>query len=253
MSTNQVIDQPRTPSLSNQTQTLTTEPTLAIPPGYRGAVRFGANWTLIISPYMILYFIIVLIIGLGDSAGIEQILEFAGTAPAAFGATVLLDGLFHVLFFLTAATLFAVLRLRWPVRASLIMVCGVWQMLMGFTKGFSSFLIFTSLGAAYVAGDAALRVTFIPAAMAMDGLRQALQQMDSFGVAVIWIIISLLPPSSALPRAVRWLGWILAFALLGPDPGFLLVILLSPIWLFLLGRWLKHLPSANDSIDRATV
>jgi len=141
---------------------------------------------------------------------------------------------------------------RWPVRASLILVCGAWQMLIGFTKGLSSLLMFTSLGTAYIASDAALRMTFIPAAMATEGLRQALQQMDSFGVAVIWIIISLLPPNTTMPRAVRWLGWILAFALLGPDPGFLLVILLSPIWLFLLGRWMKRLSRADESIGIAT-
>jgi hypothetical protein len=174
-------------------------------------------------------------------------LEIAGTMPAVLGATVLLDGLFHVLFFVTVATLYAVLRVRWPVRASLLLVCGAWQMLMGATKAYSSLFTFTSLGAAYVAGDAALRATFIPAAMAADGLRQALQQMDSFGVAVIWIIISLFPSASALPRAVRWLGWMLAFALMGPDPGFLLVLLLGPVWMFLLGRWLKRLPVAEVS------
>ena len=152
MSTNHIIDQPHTPIRSNQGRATTAEPTLAIPPGYRRAIRFGANWTLSISPYMILYFIMVLAIGAGDSGSIEQTLEFAGRSPAAFGATVLLDGLFHVLFFVTATTLFAVLRLRWPVRASLILVCGAWQMLIGFTKGLSSFLIFTSLGAAYVTG-----------------------------------------------------------------------------------------------------
>jgi hypothetical protein len=121
-------------------------------------------------------------------------------------------------------------------------------MIIGFTKALSSLYTFTSLGDAYVAADAALQAAFIPAAIAADGLRQALQEMDSFGVAVIWIIISLLPPESGLPRAVRWLGWVLAFALLGPDPGFLLVILLGPVWMFLLGRWLLRLPAGDESI-----
>jgi hypothetical protein len=40
---------------------------------------------------------------------------------------------------------------------------------------------------------------------------------------------------------VRWLGWIMTLGILTPDPGFLLVVLLSPFWLFMLGRWMKRL------------
>ncbi len=35
-----------------------------VPPGYERAVRFGAYWTMIISPYMILYLILVILSGL---------------------------------------------------------------------------------------------------------------------------------------------------------------------------------------------
>jgi len=246
MSLNQGIDQPTAPTLfSTESRATTMTSSLDIPPGYRRAIRFGANWTLITSPYMILYLILVFAVGLNESAGVGQVLEFAGTSPVPFGATILLDGLFHVLAFVTFVTLFAVLRWRWPVRASLILVCGAWQMIVGFTKALSSFITFTSLGAAYVAGDAALRATLVPVATGADGLRQALQLMDSYGVALIWVIISLLPRESGLPRAVRWLGWILAFALIGPDPGFLLVILLSPVWAVLVGLWLKRLLAAK--------
>ena len=62
MSFNQIIDQPRTPGLAQATGNPTAEPPLSIPPGYLRAIRLGANWTLIISPYMILYFIMVLVI-----------------------------------------------------------------------------------------------------------------------------------------------------------------------------------------------
>ena len=62
MSFNQIIDQPRTPGLAQATGNPTAEPPLAIPPGYVRASRLGANWTLIISPYMILYFLMVLVI-----------------------------------------------------------------------------------------------------------------------------------------------------------------------------------------------
>jgi len=245
MSANHIIDQSNTPTcFSQERQAMTTTASLPIPPGYQRAIQFGANWTLITSPYLILYFVIVLMIGLGDSEGIGKTLAFAGTSPIAFGTTVLLDGLFHVLFMVTAVTLFAVLRVRWPVRASLILVGGTWQMLMGFTKTLSTLYTFTSLGAAYLAGDTALRATLLPVAIGADGLRQALQQMDSFGVAIVWILLAVLPPDSMLPRAVRWLGWILAIALLGPDPGFLFVLLLGPVWLFLTGRWLKSLLAA---------
>ena len=51
------------------------------------------------------------------------------------------------------------------------------------------------------------------------------------------------PPGYA--RAVRWLGWIMALALLLPDPSFLAVVLLSPVWAFLLGRWLVRLAPAQ--------
>ena len=222
-----------------------SESLIEIPPGYQRGIRFGANWTLFISPYLILYFIMVIAIEGASSDDIGQTLELAGKSPVAFGATVLLDGLFHVLFFVTVVTLFTALRLNWPVRASLILVCGAWQMLMGFTKALSSLLTFTQLGAAYIAGDATLRAMLLPVAAGEYGLWQALQWMDSLGVMAIWIIVSLLPPSAGLPRPVRWLGWIMALAILSPDPAFLLVILLSPVWLFLLGRWLKRLLSAR--------
>ena len=101
---------------------------IEIPPGYHRAIRFGANWTMITSPYLLLYFIAIAVSGGADSLSgdIGKTLEMAGKSPAVFGATVLLDGLFHVLFFVTAVTLFAALRLRWPVRASLILVVGAW-------------------------------------------------------------------------------------------------------------------------------
>lgn len=226
---------------------MTAESIIEIPPGYHRWIRLGANWTLITSPYLLLYFILFLAIG-GESSisgEIAQTLEIAGKQPVVFGATVLLDGLFHVVFFVTVVTLFAAFRLRWPVRASLLLVAGAWQMIMGFTKGLSSLYTFTSLGDAYVAGDAALRATLLAVAAGEFGLRSALQDMDTYGVMAILIIVSLIPADGAVPRAVRWLGWILTLAFLSPGPSFLVVVLLLPIWLFLIGRWLKRLLPAR--------
>ena len=212
-----------------------------IPSGYERWVRLGANWTMIISPYMILYFIMVFVIGLGDDSGIASTLEFAGRSPLAFRATTLLDGLFHALFFITVVTVYMMIREVWPVRAGLLLVCGAWQMLMGFTKGLIASYVFPQLGAAYLTADPRLRASLIPMAGAMDGLRTALQWMDSLGVMFVWVIISLLPRSANLPRGVRWLGWIMVIAIVSPDPAFVLVVLLSPFWLFRLGRWMKRL------------
>jgi hypothetical protein len=250
MSTNHIIEHPSALSLSGEaSRAMAGTSRLEIPPGYQRAIRFGANWTLITSPYRILFLVVVLAIGGAaiDWEDIGQVLEIAGTSPVAFGAPLVFAGLFHVLFFVTVVTLFAALRVRWPVRASLLLVCGAWETIMVCTMLLHWFFTLTSLGTAYVAGDAALRATLIPAATAADGLRQAFHQMNSFGLAIIWIMISLLPFESGLPRAVRWLGGILALALFAPDPSFALVIVLNPIWMFLLGRWLKRLPTADES------
>jgi len=198
-----------------------------IPSGYERWVRFGANWTMIISPYLILYFIMVVVLGAVDDANnIAGTLEFAGKSPVPYIAVVFLDGLFDALAFITFLTLFTMLRVAFPVQANLILVCGAWQMLMGFTKGLIASYVFPGLG-------------------------MALQWMDSLGVMFGWILVSLLPQSSDLPRPIRWLGWIMAFGILVPEtlfPGFLLVILLSPPWLFLLGRWMKRLTFSPSAI-----
>src|ERR1041385_7277283 len=115
-----------------------------IPSGYERWIRFGANWTMIISPYMILYFILVIALkgGGDDTSNFATLLESAGRSPSPFIAIVFLDGLFHALAFMTFATLFSALRVTYPVQANLILVCGAWQMLMGFTKGLIASYVF---------------------------------------------------------------------------------------------------------------
>jgi hypothetical protein len=201
---------------------------------------------MLISPYLILYFVLVFALG-GASMGSSSVgatLQFAGKSLLVFGAIIVLDGLFHVLFFVTVVTLFAALRSRWPVRASLLLVFGAWQMVVGFTKALSSWCTFMHLGAAYVGGGETLRETLLPVAAGEFGLRDALQWMDSLGVLAVWLRVSLLPAVAGLPRAVRWLGWVMVVAILSPGPAFLAVVLLSLPWLLPLGRWLKGLPVA---------
>ena len=136
-----------------------------IPSGYQRVLRFGALWTMIISPYLVLYFILIILIGgLSDKSDMAQALEIAGRSPLAFDAMVLLDGLFHVLFIVTVVTLFTILRLNWPARATLILTAGVWQMLMGFTKAMISMMSFNQLSAAYIHADPALQNFLIPVA-----------------------------------------------------------------------------------------
>jgi hypothetical protein len=162
---------------------------------------------MLISPYLILYFVFVFAVG-GASIGSSDVgatLELAGKSPLEFGAIVVLDGLFHVLFFATVVTLFAALRSRWPVRASLLLVFGAWQMTVGFTKALSSWFTFAHLGAAYVGGEESLRETLLPVAAGEYGLRDALQWMDSLGVLAVWLSVSLLPSGAGLPA--RCAGW----------------------------------------------
>jgi len=169
---------------------MSTSSIFQIPSGYERGIRFGANWTMAISPYLILNFILNIIPeGSNGSEGIAATLEFAGKSPLAYKAFVLVDGLFHALFFITTVTLFAMLRSAFPVRASLILVCGAWQMITGYTKGLMSSYIFTGLGAAYLPysrcnaarhahsrGECRERFTICPA---IDGFFGSNVRMDS--------------------------------------------------------------------------
>src|SRR4051812_42849935 len=94
---------------------MSPQTTLEIPLGYERWIRYGANWTLLIRPYLILSFVLIFAIG-GAAIGVgsRATLELAGKSPFVFGTAVMLDGFFHVLFFPTVGTLFTALRLRWP-------------------------------------------------------------------------------------------------------------------------------------------
>lgn len=68
-----------------------TESRIEIPSGYQRAIRFGANWTMVISPYSILNLIVIFAVGFasGTAGDMGQTLEFAGKSPVAYGTAVL--------------------------------------------------------------------------------------------------------------------------------------------------------------------
>jgi hypothetical protein len=137
---------------------------------------------------------------------------------------------------------FAVLRRGFPVRATLIVVAAAWQLVVGFTKALTSVYIITSLGTLYLATPPSGRGVFLPVGTLAQGLRQGLQDMDTYGVVAVWLMVALLPKATGIPRLVRWLGVVMSVAILQPwwDFGFPLAILLAAVWAILLGLWLKR-------------
>lgn len=208
---------------------------------YQRALRFGTRWTVLTSPYLILSVVAIYLLGglpvvMND---IPRLLEFAGTSHFVFSVIVMLDAIFHAMFFITAVTLYAIWRQTMPLCASLIIVGGAWQMVIGMTKGLTTIYTLSPLGTAYLAGNSTLQASLLPIAQSLYGLRLGLQAMDGFGVIMIWAIVSLLPVESGIPRSIRWLGWILSLALLAATPSgptFFIVAILFPVWLFLIGQ-----------------
>src|SRR5437764_3218713 len=126
------------------------------------ALHWAALFTMAVTgPYAILFLAALLlsaaltgnsfIPNLASSAG----LEYAGRFPAAVTIGSIGDGLQHIAFFVTAVAVFAVVRPRWPVWAQLILVGGACQMILALTKAVTAVHTATSLGAAYLAADAA--------------------------------------------------------------------------------------------------
>src|SRR5262249_31607193 len=132
-------------------------------------------------------------------------MAYAGRFPTVATLGCLADGFSHVVFFVTFVAVFAVLRRRWPVRATLIVVGAAWQLVVGLTKALTSVYIITSLGALYLATPLSSRAAFLPVGTLAQGLRQGLQDMDTYGVVAVWLLIAFLP-SAGMPRLVRWLG-----------------------------------------------
>ncbi len=219
-------------------------------PTYRRALRIG-GYTAIASTLMTLVNILAFLAFPNLSKGYAiftsglATMQLAGTQPSVMLATLVFEGLgYHVFYFGIAVGLFVLLRSRWPVGATLLLVAGTWQMLFGVVKEFATFFMFQPLGAAYITGDAALRASLLPIAESYFGLRNALQYMDGSGIAAILIVASLLPAAVGVSRLVRWLGWpivISVFLSVVPSPVFFVAAVLFPFWSLFLGLWMLRM------------
>jgi len=186
-----------------------------------------------------------------DQAGLEQAGRFAGLVTTAS----MLDGANHLVFFVTWVGVFIATFKTWPVRAALVLVLGAMSLAFGLTKAITTSYIATSLGARYLA-DPSAKESLFAAGKVADGLRAGLQDMDTYPLAAIWVLLALLPSAARLGRAVRIMSWALASALIldgvvhlvGVDsPLFVVVVAVSPPYFFLMGSWLKRV-SRNDLV-----
>ncbi len=224
------------------------------------ALRIAAFFTIGVTSFYPLLFIgagLLSILLTGDfpipDLSTRTGLAYAGRFPTAAIIGSLADGFSHVTFFVTFVAVFAVLRRRWPVRATLIVVGAAWQLVVGFTKALTSVYIIPSLGTLYLATPLSGRGAFLPVGTLAQGLRQGLQDMDTYGVVAVWLMIALLPGATSMPRLVRWLGVVISVAILLPwDYGFPLAILLAAVWAISLGLWLKRQAVTSSATSAST-
>jgi hypothetical protein len=225
------------------------------------ALRIAAIFTMAVTgPYAVLFlvalFLSVVLTGnvffpdLTTNAG----LDYAGRFPLAVLIGYIGDPLQQVAIFVSLGAVFAVLQKRWPVWAHLLLIIGSWQMVLGLTKGLTSVYMVTSLGASYLAANAADKAALLPLGGVVGGLRQGLQDMDTYGLIIAWVLIALLPKATGMPRWVRWLSLAMSVAFLLPfgPIGFFIFTLLIPFWAFLLGRWLLR-QAAGTPVEAVAV
>jgi len=226
-------------------------------------LRIAGIFTMAVTgPYAILFLIaLFLSVALTGNAFFPDLttsagLDYAGHFPTAVLIGYIGESLEQVALFVSFVAVFAVLRKRWPVWAHLLLIVGAWQMILGLTKSFTSVYMVNSLGASYLAANAVGKAALLPLGGVVAGLRQGLQDMDTYGLIVALVLLALLPKATGLPRWVRWLSvamsvaWLLPF---GPI-GFFITTLLIPFWAFLLGRWLLRQAAGNpvEVIETAT-
>jgi len=228
------------------------------------ALRIAALFTMAVTgPYAVLFlvplFLSVAITGnaffpdLATSAG----LDYAGRFPTAVLIGYIGESLDAVAIFVSFVAVFAVLQKRWPVWAHLLLILAAWSMILGLTKALTSVDMATSLGASYLAANAVGKAALLPLGGVVGGLRQGLQDMDTYGLIVAWVLITLLPKATGMPRWVRWLSLAMSVGYLLPFDGpigFFTFTLLIPFWAFLLGRWLLRQAARTpvEAVETAT-
>ena len=232
---------------SNTTITGSSDKPAAQQKASRG-LRIAAIFTMAVTgPYAVLFLIaLFLSVALTGNAFYSDLTTSAGLDYAAHFSTAVLIGyigesLEQVALFVSFVAVFAVLRKRWPVWAHLLLIVGAWQMILGLTKALTSVYMVTSLGASYLAASAVGKAALLPLGGVVGGLRQGLQDMDTYGLIAAWVVIALLPKATGMPRWVRWLGLAMSVGYLLPFDGpigFFIFTLLISFWAFLLGRWL---------------
>jgi hypothetical protein len=233
---------------------------LEVPAGYGRGVRLGALFTMwIAAPLVLVVFplaiAVVNVTGAGpfhplDKAGLEQ----AGRFPAMIVLEHGFDGLQHIAFFVPFLAVTVAIARRWPARAALLFFFSATSLLFGWAKTLIAINTVNSLGAQYLAADAAGKTAVLAAGTGYDGIYSGLQSMDTYPIVLAFVLVALLPAESGLSRWIRGLGWILVVALGVPFDNllgltkpifFLAGILVLPAFLILLGRWLRRLPVAT--------
>ena len=224
-------------------------------PGTARGLRLAATFTFTVTAFYGLLFLgtIFLSIALTGDAFFPDVstsagLAYAGQHPAALTFGYLADAVDGTVFFVTLAAVFVALRSRWPMWAQLILLGGVVELLAVWAKALVSLDTISSLGASYLAADAAGKAALLPLGGVTAGIRQGLQDLDTYPLIAAWMLIAFLPKATGMPRLVRWLGVALAVAFLLPfgPIGFFIATVLTPVWAIPLGRWLKREASTSQ-------
>jgi len=244
------------PAISQSTPTGSA---LAEPGAARG-LRIAGNFTLSVTAFygILLIGAIFLSIALTGNVffpdlGTSDGLTYAGQHPIALAFGYIADALDGAVFFVTIAAVYATLRTRWPMWAQLILIGGVGALIAVWAKALVSLDVDSSLGASYLAASAAGKAALLPLGEMAAGIRQGLQDLDTYPLLAAWILIAILPKATRMPRLVRWLGVVMAVAFLLPfgPIGFLIASLVTPAWAIPLGRWLKREATASLSNSAA--
>lgn len=223
-------------------------------PGATRGLRIAATFTMSVTAFygLLLLGAIILSIVLTGNAffpdlGTPDGLVYAAHYPAAVGFGYLGDAVYGTVFFVSLVAVFAVLRPRWPVWAQLILIGGIGELLAVWAKNLVSFYMASSLGASYLAADAAGKVALLPLGGVAAGIRQGLQDLDTYTLIAAWILIALLPKATGMPRLVRWMGVALSIAFVLPfgPIGFFIAVAVTPVWAIPLGLWLKRAASTH--------